>query len=558
VDNKKIKRNLLRTLFIVGLLAIGIFIFFRPMILSGFRYSQQDTGDSVFNNLLLEHSFQVVFNHSYLGTAWSPIFYYPQGNVLAYSDNLWGSAPIYWLARAFFTPETAFQIWMIVVAILNFFAFYLLARSLKMNTWFSGFGSFLFAFCLPRLGQIGHQQLLPQFYSALALFFLFKFIQEKKFKHFLFFEICVYLQVLAGIYLGWFLLLSLPVLILVGKLFYKDKFSLRPFLDYRILISVLVFFAVLAVTLSPYYSAQKEIGPRSYSEVETLIPGVRSYVNIASTSILYNLYPPQLETATQNIPVRYENYLFLGFFVYFLLLVSIVGFVLIRRKYPDKTFWPPSFVVGFTLFAIITLISLRIPFTDYSFWVNVYKFVPGAGAIRAVIRAWTISYLFLFLAIMGLASLVYSRSSSRIFKVLLVAIGLIACLEQIDINPRYFDLAKERVIQTQIEQAVSAAVRENKIDAFYLRWGENQWFFDYELKAMWASMDLNVPTIDGYTGNLPMGYKSLVDTLSDRDISDWLRFKGVTPLSRKILILDSSVNGEEFTIDKAEILSLPF
>lgn len=558
MDNKKTRNNLLRVLFIVGLLAFGVFIFFRPIISSGFRYSQQDTGDSVLNNLFLEHSFQVVFNHSYLGTAWSPLFFYPQKNILAYSDNLWGSAPVYWLARAFSAPGTAFQIWMIIVAVLNFLAFYLLARSLKINTWFSGFGSFFFAFCLPRLGQVGHQQLLPQFYSALALFFLFKFMESRKLKHFLFFEACVYLQVLAGIYLGWFLMLSISLLILVSAFFYKDKFSLRSFLNYRILISVFAFFAVLAITLFPYYSAQKQIGSRSYDEVKTLIPSVYSYINISSSSVFYNLYPAGIKTVTEDLPIKYENYLSLGFFICLLLLVSVVGFFFIRKRSPDKPPWPPSFVIGLTLFAIVTLMSLRLPFTDYSFWVNIYNFIPGAGAIRVVARIWTISYLFLFLAIMGLASAAYSRSSSKAFKILLVALGLIACLEQIDPKPRYFDLVKEGAIQARIEQAVSGVMEKNKIDAFYLRWGENQFFFDYELKAAWASVHLNIPTIDGYTGNLPVGYKSLFEPLSDRDISDWLRLKGKPSLSQRILVLDSSVDGGIFTIDKTTILSLPF
>lgn len=553
--NKKGIKNLINIIFITILLTVGLFIFFKPIITSGFKYSQSDSGDTILNNFFLEHSFKSIFNPQYLGNGWSSLFFYPQQKAMAYGDILWGSAPIYWLARAFFTPGTAFQLWMIIVSILNFLSFYLLARNLKINTWFAGFGSFLFAFCIPRSIQIGHQQLLPQFYSVLALLFFIKFIDQKKFKYFILFAVFIYLQLLAGIYLGWFFVLAILILILTTCFYYRDKTIFKLFFNFKTLAVWVVLAILLIATFFPYYQAQQEVGRRPYTVIQTMLPRVNSYLSIISDSLLYKFYPDKIKTANEKLPMRGEHYLFLGLSIYLILVISIVAFIFIRKKSNSKYPWPPIFIISLTVFFFITLISLVIPSTSYSLWINVYNFVPGAGAIRAITRIWTISYLFLFLAVALLVSTVYQATKSKILKISLLTLALLSCLEQINLKPYYFDKLKEQKIQEQIDTTIYNLTANNKVDAFYIRWSEGEReFYDYQIKAMWTSLNLNIPTINGYSGKEPLGYQSSRNPMSNEQIISWINYINKKTKPTNILVLDSSIKNDIFYIDKIEII----
>src|ERR1700733_6256744 len=79
----------------VSLVVYGIGFTFSPTLFSGFDRLQADTGDTILNHYFLEHSWRCVSQSDYVGTLWSPPFFYPEKKVLGYSDNLFGSAPVY-------------------------------------------------------------------------------------------------------------------------------------------------------------------------------------------------------------------------------------------------------------------------------------------------------------------------------------------------------------------------------------------------------------------------------------------------------------------------------
>src|SRR5262249_7559842 len=79
--------------------AAGLWVAFRPTLASGFTCLQTDPGDTLLNLYILEHSWQWLTRTDYCGTLWSPPFFHPQPGVLAYSENLLGTAPVYWALR---------------------------------------------------------------------------------------------------------------------------------------------------------------------------------------------------------------------------------------------------------------------------------------------------------------------------------------------------------------------------------------------------------------------------------------------------------------------------
>jgi len=199
-------------------LSVGLWCAFYPMLLSTFRRMEVNTGDTRLLNFILEHSYR--WFRSWLTfhpiSLWDQPIFFPTVNVGAYSDILLGSAPIYWLLRiGRFAPDTAFQLWMVAILILDFVSMALFLRNcLGFGRLPSAVGAFLFAFGSPRLAQLGHQQLLPQFFTMFAVYGLFRFFEPRKMSakqgiHIFF--LCFAAQLWAGFYLGWYLFLGLLV-----------------------------------------------------------------------------------------------------------------------------------------------------------------------------------------------------------------------------------------------------------------------------------------------------------------------------------------------------------
>ena len=88
-----------------------------------FRAIPGDLVDARFNSIILEHLYQWVQGQT--PSLWSPRFFYPFENVLAFSDNHFGSGWAYILFRfAGLSREYAFLGWFLVGNLLNFWVSY--------------------------------------------------------------------------------------------------------------------------------------------------------------------------------------------------------------------------------------------------------------------------------------------------------------------------------------------------------------------------------------------------------------------------------------------------
>src|SRR5262249_54654073 len=150
---------------------IGLALTFWPMFRSGFALVPGDLGDARFINYVLEHDYRWAIRDPNHPDLWSTPALFPLPNTLAFSDNLLGVAPLYGLWRVLGAgPQTALQLWALTCAILDFGAFWLYARRCwSLGAFASGLAAFVFAFGNVRIAQINHLQLLPQFYSVVAL-----------------------------------------------------------------------------------------------------------------------------------------------------------------------------------------------------------------------------------------------------------------------------------------------------------------------------------------------------------------------------------------------------
>jgi hypothetical protein len=204
---------------VVAVGAVGIVIAHHPMVLSGLRRVQTDLGDTRFNHYLLEHAYRWLAGYPGHRHFWTPPFFFPEANTAAYSDVFLGVAPIYGAARlAGLPPDTAFQAWMMAMSALNYLvALHLLRRRLRLGLPAACAGAFLFAFGAPRINQLSHQQLLPQFLGLIAVDALLGIFAGGRTtaagRAWLWVVAALGLsgQFYAGFYLGWFLLLAIGV-----------------------------------------------------------------------------------------------------------------------------------------------------------------------------------------------------------------------------------------------------------------------------------------------------------------------------------------------------------
>jgi hypothetical protein len=528
----------------VSVCIIGIGMAFYPSFISGFSSMQNDVGDTRLNNYFLEHSFQVLFNKDYVGGLWSPPFFYPYKQVLAFSDNLFGSAPIYWFFRAFLSSDIAFTFWMITASILNFVSFAFLLKQFKINPFLIALGSFIFAFGMPRIAQLGHQQLLPQFFTPLVFWIMWNFVKRPQRKSLIMLLILVYLQVLAGIYLGWFLLFSL--VIFLGVTYSLSSQYLTKFITYcksdsKSIVAITVsWVSLMIITLLPYLKAKSVLGSKSYSEVDTMLPRLASWFSAPPGS----LWSPLLKWVSQDLPWVHEHYMFAGLTVILLTGLSVYTVIFWKNSLnPEKLLLVKSCLL---VFLIIFCLSLRLPF-GLSLWRIIYEIVPGASVIRAVTRIWTISYFYLLVAMtVCMDFLVRAKISNQQWRWLAVSVlCLIGIAEQIIFGLPAYEKAPLKQETTEISELIKGC------NIAYLSLNPTIPFYIDHLSAMWAGIEANVPVINGYSGNVPPDYGN--DPKSTAQVVHWLDSVGDNSSSKLCIISRQPLDKKDHLISKYTI-----
>ena len=475
---------------------------------------QNDMGDTILNHYFLEHSFQLLTNRHYIGDLLSPAFFYPYKNVLTFADNLFGSAPIYWASRAFFSPELSYQLWMIIVCVLNFVSFAVLMRHYGVSHVLSVIGAFLFAFGMPRIAQIGHQQLLPQFFTPLAFLVAWDFIRCPKNKQLALSLLLVYLQVLSSIYLGWFLIFSLIICAAIVCVLNSDiRYRLLTYFkqNYKVVIVIAITWILLMLALlAPYLQAKAIMGERSYAEVETMLPRFSSWFLPLTNSFWW----PALSWIYKDLPMAHEHHLFLGFLIIFL--TGLSAYTLLFR---NNILFERSLIIKVCLLTAFTIfiLCLRLP-NGWSIWIIIYKVVPGASVIRGVTRIWTVFYFYLLVAVVVcLDSLLHTMLVKRLRIAVLTLLCIGCLLEQIVIKLPSF----EKITFTNEVAQIQELMQNNCNVAYIVPNPENPFWISH-LSAMWAGIKANIPVVNGYSGNAPPNYGDISKSMNAAQLINWL------------------------------------
>ena len=321
-------------------LSVSLFVFHYPTISSKFAIIQGDFGDNMILNYALEHEYRWVTGNQLDHSFWSPPIFYPQHDTAAYTELMLGSLPAYAVWRLFgVAPLTAFQLWVITVSALNFLSAWWLLRSVLACGWIGATGgSLLLSFGSPRMMELGHVQLLPDFYMIVAfagLCMLFarapgELTSRQVYTGLLLFLGGFCLQLHTSFYNAWFMVFTSALGLVFAFLLPDSRSRLLCFLErwWKPLLSATL---LAALAIAPYMSVAftifRQVGGRSYSEVRMYLPSLKSWLAQGPNHLLYG----GLNRLAGVGPNYGSKEMFEGIGLFTTALV-IAGFVLFRQR----------------------------------------------------------------------------------------------------------------------------------------------------------------------------------------------------------------------------------
>jgi hypothetical protein len=477
-------------------LLAGVLCAFHPTLLSGGTRIQTDPADTLFNHYVLEHSWLWVSRPGYAGTFWSPPCFYPARLTLAYSENLLGTAPVYWLYRSALGPPMAYAAWMITVCSLTYATTALALRCLGVAHGFAAFGAFVFAFGLPRMVNLCHHQLLPHLFAPLAVCATWCFLTRPRLPTLAGLLAACLLQALSSIYLGWFLLLALAIFIPCLLATHRNcwpqlvHFSRRSWVPVAgMLAATTLFFAVFLI---PYREANRGF-VRDWQECTPHMPKVRDW-----------LLPPPVGATARWLSIdcgtpNLECWCFPGWVVLALAgLGAVLAICRPRLLGAERARVVLALLATALTLAVLSLADVR----DGLLWRFVYDHVPGAMAIRAVGRVGLTVLLFALAGgLLTLDALTRVPGTSKRWRWTVAGVVLLlGALEQIDLELPSFD------VSSFYPHAEALGKRLQRGTASYILSRPEIPWYTGELLAMWAGLYSNRPVINGYSGRWPDRY----------------------------------------------------
>lgn len=455
-------------------LILGLILFTYPMFLSGFDKLAGDYGDSRLVVYILEHYFYWFQNIEPHTQLWNVPFFYPLENTLAYSDVFLGIAFLYVPLRFLINdPFLVSQIIYILSIALNFVAFYLILNKIvKLKDLASACGAFVFAFSLTRSIQVNHLQLMLQYFSIFALYFVLKVnlnnSRVKNYKYYVLAGLLLSLQFWTAIYFGYFTILAIVFSCIICFCFKNTRTSLISYFKnfYKEFFCGFFVFLILTLPLLIHYGM---VG--SSFDKGTLIMLLAEIPHWFS-----NLSYVDFPIVQSFIPSNLDKMLGCG------IITTIISFVGISKLKNYR--WQIFLFIG----VIVVCFSVK------EIYLILSHLILGLGAFRMSSR---VVFVLLPLIALGFG---YFIDNWKWNKIILFCVILLFLMEQIPSNSR-FDLSK-----TEHYKRISNYTIPYQCDSFYFYYRNKtngEFNVDYEIDAMWLSLLYGVKTYNGYSGYMP-------------------------------------------------------
>jgi hypothetical protein len=477
----------------LGCWVLGLATAFYPTLLSGFAKVQGDLGDSRLVNFVLEHGYRWLTAKPLAESLSSPPIFHPARGTAFYTDLMLGFAPLYWPWRWLgATPETAYQLWMILCWSLNFLACYLLLRrGLRSTELGAAVGAFLFAFASARMANIVHLQLVPQFFLLATLIAAVELLRTAENEH-----NSLRSRLMIGVLFGGLLLQLVssvyPLVFFTAAAAAALAAALARRQDRRALAALLLRHwptlaaaaAIALVLAAPvilrYWRTADELGFRPYAVGK--LPRPLSWLLMGKLNLVYGWLHELPALAWAGRSPHHNGVGLLS------LAAAVIGLWQGRRNRLVQLV-----LIGT---AALFLLTLRMP-GDWSLWQWAREILPGAAALRAVAR---VGMMGLVPAAIGIA-IFSDRLAERRGRWLVALLALLVAAEQLHRPWTYDKAAVERRIEA------TAALVPADADGFLLvTSGETVDPHVHDVAA-WTALAAGVPTVNGRSGNRPQEWR---------------------------------------------------
>lgn len=528
---KDFKYQLILLLPVVCLL-FGELFFFRNMI--GSDLMAGDRGDARLGMLIAEHWHRVFEGKEPVSQL---NMFYPAQNTIAHSDMMLGYGIVHSLFRIIgFNMFESFKYTLILIHCAGTLsAYYLLRRKWKLQISWSMIGTAAFAFSNVYAFKFNHTQLNAMAFVPLLLIAvtaLFQsFDKRRKRNRSAYAAILIFALILyTSWYVAFFTLLfcSLFIVIFLIESYCKD--GRKEFLSmignffvelgWDVFNYLLLAAAVVVPFIILYIPILKMNGSRSYTEAAAYLPEFMDFFNVTTDNLLFGSFIQKMNLSNGETAEGYS-------LVFWLLFVYLAFF---RKK--DKCLFENYLmnrVCNCVIYAVLIsfFIILKLSSNGVSLWMFIYKFVPGAGAIRAVSR-----YLFfltfpmsMIIAVIGHKVSLESTARSLHLCVILGAALFVSNIYGDGINA-HWNIAEEEKFLDSVSQPPSDC------DVFYIKdtSGNEELAYAYQLDALEIAARFGIKTINGYSDiNLEHwdGIREVCADGYESSVGHWIEYNGL-------------------------------
>lgn len=493
----------------------------------GFDFSSMpgDLGDGRFNNYILEHGYNYITKGG--GSYWNASFFFPEKNVISYSDNLFGALPIYVLCRFFADRETSFQLWYLILIGLNFLGSYYAIRKLNLSAYASSVGAFIYAFSLILAIQTGHIQMLPRFTAPFAIVSFYLWLHNKNTRHFYIALLLLVYQFYCSFYLGYFLLyiyIIMAAVYLIKErnvnvvllLINTKKAAIRTSIIFCLVLCLMVFL------FYPYYLRSLDgEGYPSTSEIMFYSPRIWNHFLVGDQSLAWGWSRSIIESICKPFNATTNK---ISIFVGGLPYVFLVSAFFMYRKDAMLRFFMITLLIIFGCTLVIYRVNL------YAF---VMYLIPGARSIRTMSRYITVAvFLWSIISAFFLDRFLSNLNAKKI--VLIFILPFLLIIDNIyipdnkpplksefkmrsklivnkftslkHINPNAKAFALTNFSDTTVDERIS---KKNRVH--------------FHIDAMMASLEIGLPCVNGYSAKNPPDYEAYFLSPDETTLTAWLK-----------------------------------
>lgn len=507
---------------------LGVWYFCVRLLGYNLEYIPGDLGDSRFINYLLEHGHRWITGG--VPSFWNAGFMYPFQNVIALSDNMLGTVPVYSVWRFFgFSQESSYQLWWICICSLNYWCSYLVFRKWFNRSEVAVILAWIFAFTIFNLGQLNYMQMIIRFMVPVVFYAAYRMVNTPSIKYLSIYCFCLILQFYSVMYIGFYLFYFSLLYFLIycffskkwkGLLFYltKEKWA------YTSGVALVSFLLMLWLFL-PYLEMAKIVESPPYSEVMPNLPLWNSFLFPHEASVTWRfLY----KITIPDVQAWWLHYMFSGIILFMAMITS--PFCLLYNWYKKiKTNTLLKSVIITSIIIILFHIRTKSGVSLYSIIFG----LPGINILRVGVRFMHIE-IFLLLLMIGYV-LVRIKSKYLYLLFLIVFADNLFSPDHIPRKEKTTLLKRKEVLLTELEKYEyetykAVALLDTAHDAYISN-----------IDMMLVAQSVGVKTVNGYSSYCPKDLVDFTKLNKEEGMYQWLATQHIK--KEEILLIKTNSDG---------------